>query len=90
LFTTLAGELALLRALGPAVVLRTSWVWSLAAKSFVSTILRLARECETLRVVSDQVGSPTHCRELAAATALLLRSMASDPQGSLLRARGAD
>jgi dTDP-4-dehydrorhamnose reductase len=72
----------------PAIVLRTAWVWSLRKKSFVSAILRLARERETLRIVADQVGNPTFCRDLAHATALMLYAMRSSPREQVRDAAG--
>jgi dTDP-4-dehydrorhamnose reductase len=84
----LAGETALLAAEAPAIVLRTAWVYSAGRRSFVSTILRLARERETLRVVEDQVGSPTFAGDLACATALLLYGVRSDPFAAIDEARG--
>lgn len=76
--TKLAGEEALVAMGAPAVVFRTAWVYSLGRKSFVSAILRLARERETLRVVADQVGNPTYAGDLAAATALFLFGVRGD------------
>lgn len=68
----LAGEKALAALGAPAIVLRTAWVYSLRRKSFVSTMLKLGRTRPSLRVVADQIGCPTFCRDLAVATALLL------------------
>jgi dTDP-4-dehydrorhamnose reductase len=73
----LGGERALEGA--PAIVLRTAWVYSLRRKSFVSAILKLAREREELSVVSDQVGNPTWCRDLARVTALIVDRLSADP-----------
>jgi dTDP-4-dehydrorhamnose reductase len=84
----LAGERALLGSGAPAIVLRTAWVYSRWRRSFVSSILRLARERETLRVVADQVGSPTFASDLACATALLVYGVRHDPFGALDEARG--
>jgi dTDP-4-dehydrorhamnose reductase len=84
----LAGEHALAELAAPAIVLRTAWVYSLRRKSFVSVILRAAREREALRVVSDQVGCPTWCRDLAVATALLLYGARADLHGAFDGARG--
>lgn len=76
----LEGERALAAIDAPALVLRTAWVWSLRRKSFVSTILKLAREREVLKVVDDQVGSPTSARDLAIAVALVLFDARRDPR----------
>jgi dTDP-4-dehydrorhamnose reductase len=84
----LGGEQALAASGAPAIVLRTAWVYSPRRRSFVASILRLARERETLRIVSDQVGSPTFAGDLACATALLLYGMRKDPFGAIDEARG--
>jgi dTDP-4-dehydrorhamnose reductase len=84
----LAGEQALRDAEAPAVVFRTAWVYSLRRKSFVSAILRGARQRESLSVVADQVGNPTFCRDLAVATALAVRGLGRDVHGALLERRG--
>lgn len=67
------GERRLLTMKAPAFILRTAWVYSIRRKSFVLSILKAARERERLTVVDDQIGNPTFCRDLAVATALLLR-----------------
>ena len=84
----LAGERLLAEMDAPAVVFRTAWVYSLRRKSFVTTMLRLFRERETLSVVTDQVGSPTFCRDLAQAIALVLFGHRGNVVDALTEARG--
>lgn len=84
----LAGERLLTEMDAPAVVLRTAWVYSLRRKSYVTTMLRLAREREELAVVTDQIGSPTFCRDLAQAMALILYGVRADAAFALREARG--
>ncbi|MEJ1239086.1 dTDP-4-dehydrorhamnose reductase [Chryseolinea sp. T2] len=62
----LEGERHVLDMLDNAYVIRTAWVYSTFGKNFVKTIAKLAKERESLNVVSDQVGSPTYARNLAA------------------------
>ncbi|WP_263367895.1 dTDP-4-dehydrorhamnose reductase [Edaphobacter bradus] len=65
----LAGEQALAASGAAHLIFRTSWVYGATGKNFLRTILKLARERETLRVVSDQHGAPTWSRDLAEMTA---------------------
>jgi dTDP-4-dehydrorhamnose reductase len=65
--TKLAGEREVARISGgAALVLRTSWLYSVHGRNFVLTMLRLMRERDSVGVVADQIGSPTWARSLAA------------------------
>jgi len=57
------------------LILRTSWVYGMRGRNFLLTILRLARELSELRIVDDQIGAPTWCRDIATATAQLSRQV---------------
>ena len=66
--TKLDGERQLLDTLGDdAVILRTAWLYSPYGKNFVKTMLMLGKDKPALKVVFDQVGSPTCARDLARA-----------------------
>lgn len=64
----LAGERAVSELLPErSVILRTAWVYDATGRNFVQTMLRLMRERGTVRVVADQVGSPTAAGSIAEA-----------------------
>ncbi|MCE1255244.1 MAG: dTDP-4-dehydrorhamnose reductase [Anaerolineae bacterium] len=68
----LAGEVAVQQAGDAYLILRTAWVYSNRAESFVGKVLAWARKNQTLRIVDDQVGSPTWARLLAETSCLAL------------------
>ena len=73
----LEGELAVQRVLPDAVVLRTAWVYGVHGHNFVKTMLRIAAAGKPLRVVSDQMGTPTWTMDIAATIAALVAREAS-------------
>jgi len=80
----LAGEQALAASGAPFLIFRTSWVYGATGKNFLLTILRLAREREELRIVSDQHGAPTWSRDLARLAAHAISRVESMTAGGSL------
>jgi dTDP-4-dehydrorhamnose reductase len=69
----LMGESKIQQVSGKYIILRTAWVYGLHGKgNFVKTMLRLGKEREELKVVVDQVGSPTWAKDIADAITQLL------------------
>jgi dTDP-4-dehydrorhamnose reductase len=69
----LAGEIAVLSSGARHMVFRTAWVYAAHSHNFLRTMLRLGAERDALRVVADQVGTPTPAALLADVTARALR-----------------
>jgi dTDP-4-dehydrorhamnose reductase len=84
----LAGEHEITQIGGTYLILRTSWLYSLRGETFVNKVLKWSRQYETLRIVEDQVGSPTWCRMLAEATAQVLAMGGVELVGWLADRRG--
>ena len=63
--TKLAGELAIEKTGCKALVFRTAWLYSSFGNNFVKTMIKLTSEKEYIKVVYDQVGSPTYAGDLA-------------------------
>lgn len=63
--TKLAGEKLALDACPNTLVVRTAWLYGTEGKNFVKTMLRLARQNGVIKVVNDQLGSPTNAVDLA-------------------------
>lgn len=59
------GELGVMEANSQSVIIRTSWLYSSFGNNFVKTMIRLGKERSHLKVVFDQIGTPTYAFELA-------------------------
>ncbi len=72
----LAGEICVRSLLPAHYIVRSSWLYGPGGRNFVLAILRQALEGGPLRVVDDQIGSPTYTPDLAEAIEMLLASEA--------------
>ena len=72
--TKLAGEQAVEASGCSYLILRTAWLYSEYGNNFLKTMLHLTSERETLRVVFDQVGTPTYAGDLALALFSIIES----------------
>ena len=59
------GELVVLNSNIDGIVIRTSWLYSLHGSNFVKTMLKLGKEEDEIKVIFDQVGTPTNANDLA-------------------------
>ena len=63
--TKLDGELAVSNTLEKFFIIRIAWVFGLNGNNFIKTMLNVGKKYETLRVVNDQVGTPTYTLDLS-------------------------
>jgi dTDP-4-dehydrorhamnose reductase len=78
----LAGEQAILANCRKHLIFRTSWVYGARGANFLLTMRRLMRERPELKIVADQIGAPTWCRNLADATAQVIAQVNSNFVGA--------
>jgi len=76
--TKLGGDRAVASSGAPHLVFRTSWVYAARGHNFLRTMLQLAHDRETLRVVADQTGAPTPARLLAEVSAQVVSRYVED------------
>lgn len=66
------GETVLLGLAPESIIIRTGWLYSPFGRNFVKTVIAKAKTEKALRVVSDQIGTPTYAADLAAAIVTIL------------------
>ena len=76
--TKLGGELAVSNTLEKYFIVRIAWVFGLNGKNFIKTMLSVGRNHDEVRVVSDQIGTPTYTLDLAV---LLVSMIQTDKYG---------
>ena len=76
--TKLEGEMAVRAALEKFFIVRIAWVFGLNGKNFIKTMLNLSSRFDTIRVVNDQIGTPTYTYDLAR---LLVDMIVTDKYG---------
>lgn len=78
--TKLAGENFIRSSESKAVIIRTSWLYSSFGNNFVKTMLRLGKVRDVLKVVFDQVGTPTYAADLANAVLSIASVYEKEPE----------
>lgn len=76
----LAGEQAIIASGCKHLIFRTSWVYGARGNNFAKTMLRLAKDRETLSVIADQIGAPTGADLIADVTALAIQQIIKRPE----------
>ncbi len=72
------GECEIEKTKAKSLIIRTSWLYSTFGANFVKTILRVARERQEIKVVFDQIGSPTNAADLAKAILDIVNQSVTD------------
>lgn len=81
--TKLAGENFIAQTCPQHLIFRTSWVYGSRGNNFAKTMLRLAKERDTLGVINDQIGAPTGADLIADCTAHAIRQVIAQGNSSL-------
>ncbi|MCZ4060743.1 dTDP-4-dehydrorhamnose reductase [Pantoea sp. LMR881] len=80
--TKLEGEQAIARNMRHYLIFRTSWVYAARGNNFAKTMIRLAKDRDTLSVINDQFGAPTGADLIADSTAHAIRVALEKPEVS--------
>ena len=79
--TKLAGEKAVLESACKSIIIRTAWLYSPYGRNFVKTMRHLTEVNTSIKVVSDQVGTPTYAADLAALIIHIIETRRTDKTG---------
>jgi dTDP-4-dehydrorhamnose reductase len=79
----LDGEIEVMFNAKRAIILRTSWLYSSHGHNFVKTILEKAKTEKELKVIFDQIGTPTYARDLAKAILEIIPKVPSKVRGEI-------
>lgn len=79
--TKLAGERKIAESGCRSIIIRTAWLYSPYGRNFVRTMRRLTAERDSLKVVYDQIGTPTYARDLASLIARIIEGGMLDRTG---------
>jgi dTDP-4-dehydrorhamnose reductase len=77
------GEQAIIQSGCSHLIFRTSWVYSARGNNFAKTILKLAQERESLKMIDDQIGAPTSAKFLAEMTAECIKKVLDKNTGRI-------
>ena len=80
--TKLAGELAVWTSRCKSIIIRTAWLYSVYGSNFVKTMLHMAHRSgvEEIKVIYDQIGTPTYAEDLARTILAVLPSILAEPR----------
>ena len=78
----LDGENKILNVLPESIIIRTSWLYSIYGNNFVKTISKIAKQNNEIKVVSDQIGTPTNAKNLAEAISEIISTLKNNPNNS--------
>ena len=84
--TKLKGDISIQKLQIPYLIFRTGWVYGLKGENFLLTMQRLAAEKKELRIVDDQVGTPTWCVSIAEAVGKIILNLLQRDQLNIITA----
>lgn len=80
--TKLEGDEAIVKAGGRHLIFRVSWVYAVGHNNFPASMLKLAKDRQSLNVVSDQIGAPTSAELIAGTTVLAVGALKQNPDSA--------